>query len=182
MPKSLTTHPIYGCLNAKLLPVDRNISQSAWEDFIPSPTGLSPQQASGQLNPTITDIEACLNDDDHPTPLWGGDATNLALVIDPSCRANWYPLDPRTQCNKMYVRVSYITATELIFVYFLRDGQNAYVLLSGTGKSMFANVLMWRLLYSAKQAHEMRAENEMIEDDENLSEVDRCMCSQHFFN
>lgn len=53
----------------------------------------------------------------------------------------------------MYVRASYITTTELVFAWFLQKGNNAPVILSGTagtGKSMFANVFLWRLLQMPK--------------------------------
>ena len=104
----------------------------------------------------MDDIEDFLRDDsDNPSMKWGGDVTNLALVIDPSCRATWYPYEVATASNKLYLRVSYITAAELIFAYYINEGHNGHVVLtgtSGTGKSMFANAFIWRLLTASHES------------------------------
>ena len=123
-----------------------------WDHYLPAAIeidGLSLTQLS------IADIDQdSVRDNDQgstraarpPDRLWGGDTTNLSLVIPGEYKAKW---GPRRQTSKMYVRVSYITAAELIFAYYLNPDNDQHVVLNGTpgtGKTMFANVFFWRLL------------------------------------
>lgn len=150
-------NPIYGCLNASLRPVSLKKSLKRWEDFIPASTGLSTEKALQSLQPSLEEIQAFLRAENQPASAsasakWGGETTNLSLVIDPKLHMFWYPIDPRTSSNAMYVRASYITATEIIFAYYLGQSNDAPIVLtgtSGTGKTMFSNVFIWRLLSSA---------------------------------
>ena len=148
----LTMNPIYGCLNATLKPITPQTSLKTWEDYIPTSTGLSTEEAFRILHPSLEEIEALLRAEYPSTSAWGVETTNLSLVIDPKLRMVWYPINEQTSSNAMYVRASYITATEIIFAYYLGQNHNAPVILtgtSGTGKTMFSNVFVWRLLSTA---------------------------------
>jgi hypothetical protein len=151
--RRLSFNPIYGCLNATLKPITLQ-SLKTWEDYIPASTGLSTEEAFQHLQPSLKEIEAFLRAENQSTSAkWGGESTNLSLVIDPKLHMDWYPIDKRTSSNAMYVRASYITATEIIFAYYLGQNHDAPVVFtgtSGTGKTMFSNVFIWRLLSNAR--------------------------------
>ena len=147
--RSLAINPIYGCLNATLKPIYPQSNLKKWEDYIPASTGLSTEEAFQILQPSSEEVEALLRAENPSTFTWGGETTNLSLVIDPKLQMVWYPFDYRTSSNAMYVRASYITTTEIIFAYYLGQNHKAPVVLtgtSGTGKTMFSNVFIWRLL------------------------------------
>ena len=82
-------NPIYGCLNATLKPISLQTSLKPWEDFIPASTGLSTEEAFQNLQPSLEEIEAFLRAENQSTSAsakWGGETTNLSLVIDPKLR------------------------------------------------------------------------------------------------
>jgi hypothetical protein len=105
MEEILEFNPIYGCLNATLERISLKKSLKRWEDFIPASTGLSTEKAFQSLQPSLEEIEAFLRAENQPTSAsakWGGETTNLSLVIDPKLRMVWYPIDDRTSSNTMY--------------------------------------------------------------------------------
>jgi hypothetical protein len=155
-------------MNAILTPVRATPNPPSWEDYIPFATGLSHDQAGARLNPSMEDIMNFLNDENDAVCSWGGDATNLSLVINDDCQNMWYPLDRPTKSKQMYVRVSYITAAELVMAYFFGEGNDDHAILSGTagtGKSMFANVLMWRILHLTKREKQKISVNAAPQND-----------------
>ena len=113
-------------------------------------------EALTHRDPTINEVvEYLKHDTEDDSHMLVGDSTNLALEIDPSCHAKWHPYSS-TSTNNMYVRVSYITAAEIIFAYYLGNENDSPVVVSGTkgtGKTMFANVFIWRLLSSALECN-----------------------------
>jgi hypothetical protein len=141
-----------------------------WADYLPDTTGMTLLDALTHIDPTITEVvEYLKHDTEDESHMLVGDSTNLALEIDPSLDAKWHPYYCSTSTNKMYVRVSYITAAEIIFAYYLGDNNDSPVVVSGTegtGKTMFANVFIWRLL---SRALECNANTTITQAFENLS-------------
>jgi transcriptional regulator with AAA-type ATPase domain len=135
------------------MPVNPDLGSPGWDQYLPAATNID-RLSFTQLSIADTDQDSMRDIDQGSTQiptahdrLWGEDTTNLSLVIADEFKAKW---SPRRKFSKMYVRISYITATELIFAYYVNPDNDQHVLLNGTpgtGKTMFANVFFWRLLH-----------------------------------
>lgn len=150
-----TYNPLFACLVASLQPINPALGSPSWSHYIPALAegGLSIAQLSIADTDSQLHANALETDDEREgitaaafRPLWHGDTTNLSLVIPSVHCLSWSPC---MTSDKMYVRVSYITAAEIIFAYYLDRRHHRHIVLNGTpgtGKTMFANVFFWRLL------------------------------------